>query len=237
MDNIVFETFRNVLIPRLFLSTEPYHKERSRGDGEMDLRNLVDQATHEGSWIFRERDNKWFNVSTRYLTFTRRGMDYGVGNVNVLPDISDWETVSHYHLHLKSREESAIKQKERIYAKRNLPIHYITNWEGIETVIPSKEDLKAYIEIEREFRETPDQKQKLEIDYRIVSPHGMIVIRNLQLGYNEDDLVKFYEHITYQQLKEKASIESKSEAIREAMKSIARSMDGICSVNFIERKR
>ena len=38
-------------------------------------------------------------------------------------------------------------------------------------------------------------------------------------------------------LVQKAGIESKSEAITEAMKSIAVSMDGICSIDFVERKR
>lgn len=214
------------------ISIDSCRKTRSREDGERDLWNLVDKENQDGSWIFREEDNKWFNIRKKSLTPTCIGLDSGIGDIDKFPKISNWKRVSHYHLHLKSVEESA-------YAQRDIPSYYFPNWESIECAIPGKEDLRAYLKIERKFRNTLKQKKRLEIDYRVVSQHGMVIIRNLQSGSDEDDLIKSYRDIAYRNIGYNAFTENKSKAIDRTIKNIAiaTSLNGICSVEFVERNK
>lgn len=215
--------FKKALSKRLYLSTEPYFMIKDREKGEKDLTALAVSGEVEGAWLFTADDLCWRNISSSTYFDEKRHATSVSYHLLVL---SEGVSATHYHTHPKVIEELGYNSSPASgtaydsFARKVI----ITN-----AVIPSPSDIVGY-------RNYLEANPKSNIDFRIVSQHGITKIDFSSLP--DDGALKRYEQISSVRNLATLAFSSKDEkfAIANMVDAVNREMDGMFSVSVMYRR-
>jgi hypothetical protein len=214
---------------KLYVSKKPYLLRKGQCEGEKELSDLVLKAKRESIWIYSHNNETWYNITKKNGAVTKRdGTKQLSARAHSVSLSQVGKNVTHYHIHpqfVEKIETEKIREKivgiHPLYHTLPEPeskmIHNaFRNTTAVRISIPSVGDI-------REYAAVTELNKDCNLDFRIVSPHGIIIAAIYGNTENPDEFAEEYKKAftkivrPYPYLDTKKSIDTAVEEINEIM--------------------
>jgi hypothetical protein len=185
---------------KLFIDSDFYIINKSRGSGEQDLAELVKSEYAEGCWLFSPDKNNWIHIPGK-RTFKRDNGKIISSSIEtfVLTGAEDilGREATHYHIHPAIVGRNMVKHTKEQLAreiplkeKLSHPKKYLNILHNIQkaVILPTKIDIRSLLRFKMNTR------HEYHANFKIMSEYGLTTIEFSEQDYDIELLVSYYTH-------------------------------------------